>query len=291
MTPNNNLSVLPWYDSIKKQNHRKDYAYGNVYQLITPDRKLLPFQFIRQTRINPISKVILKSIEGKTIADITEQMIETGLTVKQFSDDGYDLIIYPGTLPMAIATPEGLYYCEIEDGAQTWYSEVFNIVRTVNDYMCVEWWDEIPLHYAGGHIEYYGETYINRVYLPTQVGKPEYDFTEEGEKRDGYFFPEKQITEKIYKFSFLAPEYLCDAMRIIRMSDHIRITSRGETYIADSFLMTPKWQEQGDLAVVEAEFNTDTVIKKIGRGSLIVDVGDFNEDYNNDFNNSKHELE
>ena len=285
MTPNNNLSVLPWYDSINRQNHRRDYAYGNIYQLITPDRKLLPFQIRRNTRSNSISQVLLKNVEGKTIANITDQMKETGLTVKRFSANGYDLIIYPGTLPMAINTPEGLYYAEISDGAQIWYSEVFNIVRTVNDYMSIEWWDEEPLYYSGGHIEYSGETFKNRVYLPTQVGKPEYDFQEEGEKRDGYFFPEKQTSEKIYKFSFLAPEYLCDAMRIIRMSDHVVITSRGERYEADSFLITPKWQEQGDLAGVEAEFETDTVIKKIGRGVLVNNFGDYNIDFNNDFNN------
>lgn len=284
MTPNNNLSVLPWYDSISRQNHRRDYAYGNVYQLITPDRKLLPFQIRRNTRSNVVSQVLLKSIEGKTIADITAQMKETGLTVKKFSSYGYDLIIYPGTLPMAINTPEGLYYAELYDGKQRWYSEVFNIVRTVDEYMKIEWWDEEPLYYSGGHIEYSGETFKNRVYLPTQVGKPEYDFQEEGEKRDGYFFPEKQTSEKIYKFSFLAPEYLCDAMRIIRMSDHIVITSRGERYEADSFLITPKWQEQGDLAGVEAEFETDTVIKKIGRGVVVTNLGDFNSDFNNDFN-------
>ena len=285
MTPNNNLSVLPWYDSINRQNHRRDYAYGNIYQLITPDRKLLPFQIRRNTRSNSISQVLLKNVEGKTIANITAQMKETGLTVKRFSANGYDLIIYPGTLPMAINTPEGLYYAEISDGAQRWYSEVFNIVRTVNDYMSIEWWDEEPLYYSGGHIEYSGETFKNRVYLPTQVGKPEYDFQEEGEKRDGYFFPEKQTSEKIYKFSFLAPEYLCDAMRIIRMSDHVVITSRGERYEADSFLITPKWQEQGDLAGVEAEFETDTVIKKIGRGVVVTNLGDFNSDFNNDFKN------
>lgn len=284
MTPNNNLSVLPWYDSINRQNHRRDYAYGNVYQLITPDRKLLPFQIRRSTRSNEISQVLLRNIEGKEIANITSQIKETGLTVKRFSADGYDLIIYPGILPMAIEIPEGLYYAEISDGVQRWYSEVFNIVRTVDEYMKIEWWDEEPLYYSGGHIEYSGETFKNRVYLPTQVGKPEYDFQEEGEKRDGYFFPEKQTSEKIYKFSFLAPEYLCDAMRIIRMSDHVVITSRGESYEADSFLITPKWQEQGDLAGVEAEFETDTVIKKIGRG-VVTNFGDFNSDFNNDFNN------
>ena len=69
------------------------------------------------------------------------------------------------------------------------------------------------------------------------------------------------------------------------MSDHVVITSRGERYEADSFLITPKWQEQGDLAGVEAEFETDTVIKKIGRGVVVTNLGDFNNDFNNDFKN------
>lgn len=45
-----------------------------------------------------------------------------------------------------------------------------------------------------------------------------------------------------------------------------------------------KWQNQGNLADVEAEFETDTVIKKIGRGKIVTNLGDFNNDYNNDFN-------
>lgn len=44
MTPNNNFFPLPWYKSVKYQDFRKSYAYGNVFQLIAPDRSLLPFQ-------------------------------------------------------------------------------------------------------------------------------------------------------------------------------------------------------------------------------------------------------
>ena len=75
-------------------------------------------------------------------------------------------------------------------------------------------------------------------------------------------------------------------MRLIRLSDYVKITDRwGHVYRADTFLMTPQWQTQGDLASVEIEFKTDTVVKKIGRGYLASDNVDFNDDYNNDFNN------
>jgi hypothetical protein len=106
----------------------------------------------------------------------------------------------------------------------------------------------------------------NIVLLNTQLGKPEYEYEEEGENRDGLFFPEKMISEKTYKFNFLANEPLCDVMRLARMSDHIRITDRyGNVYNCDTFLMTPKWEVQGNVASVDAEFQTNFVAKRIGR--------------------------
>lgn len=73
-------------------------------------------------------------------------------------------------------------------------------------------------------------------------------------------------------------------MRFIRMADYIHITDKyGREYDCDTFLITPKWQTQGDLASVEIEFETATVVKKIGRGIITTTKGDFNNDFNNDF--------
>ena len=100
----------------------------------------------------------------------------------------------------------------------------------------------------------------------TELGKPEYQFEEEGEDRDGYFFPEKRISEKTYRCTILASEYLCDVMRLIGLSDYVRVTDKyGRKYDCDTFLITPEWQTQGDLASIEIEFETDTVVKKIGQ--------------------------
>lgn len=283
MIQNNNLFPLPWYDSIEKQNHRKDYAFGSVFPLITPDRLLLPFQILRSTRSNNITQVLIKKVNGTLLADITAPMKETGLAIKRFSDDGYDIIIYPGIIPMAINTPEGQYYAELSDGVERWYSEVFTIVRNVEKKLKIVWWNDEPLYYTGGHIEYDG-SYKNILYLCSELAKPEYNFEEEGETRDGKFFPEKQISEKKYKFNFIAPEYMCDAMRLIRMSDHVTIYNNNEQYNADSFLITPTWQDQGDIAGVDAEFTTQTIVKKIGGAITPTIKGDFNNDFNNDFN-------
>lgn len=284
MTPNNNLSVLPWYSDIKYQNHRKTYAYGNIYPLFTPARTLLPFQIMRSTRANAITGVKLYTKTGTLFLDITTQIIETGLQVKAFPALGIDIIINPGVLPMAINMPEGIYYATITDGVETWFSEMFTVVNDVSNYLKIEWYDVEDLTFDEGAIVYQSTAFKNVVYLCTEIGKPEYVFEEDGEKRDGYFFPEKQVSEKTYKFTFLAPEYLCDAMRIIRMSDIVKITSDGRTYDCDTFLITPKWQTQGDIASVETEFECATVIKKIGKGIVVsTNSGDFNGDFNDDY--------
>lgn len=243
MTPNNNLSILPFYTDIQKQNHRKDYAFGEVFPLFTPDRKILPFQIIRsrQVKLN-VEWIKLRRIDGSFVADITAQMVSNGLRITQFTD--CDVIEYPGQLLLTTETPEGQYYIEIGDWYQTWFSEVFTVVRSVDQYLKISYsnTDDLILGYGKGRVVF-SDAFKFDLYLPTQLGRPDYEFEEQVEKRDGFQFVEKQISEKTFKFNFIAPEYLLDAMRIIRMMDVVTITCKGESYSVDQFLMTPKWQD------------------------------------------------
>lgn len=285
MIQNNNFSVLPWYTSIDQQNHRKSYAYGTIYPLFTPKRTLLPFQIMRNTSSRDITEAQLYDKNGVLFADITTALRETGLQIVPFASLGYDVIVYPSLLPFAIDTPDGIYYARMTDGVNVWYSEMFTIVGDLSGYLKIEWYDVENFVFDAGQIVYQNPKFHNVLYLCTELGKPEYPFEEEGETRDGYFFPEKQISEKTYRCMALAPEYLCDVMRFIRMSDKVFVTDKyGRQYDCDTFLITPKWQTQGDLASVEIEFETATVAKKIGRGYITPGrKGDFNNDFNNDF--------
>lgn len=285
MIQNNNISVLPWYTSIEQQNHRKSYAYGTIYPLFTPKRTLLPFQIMRNTSSRDITRAQLYDKNGVLFADITTALKETGLQIVPFASLGYDVIVYPSLLPFAIDTPDGIYYARMTDGVNVWYSEMFTIVGDLSGYLKIEWYDVENFVFDAGQIVYQNPKFHNVLYLCAELGKPEYPFEEEGETRDGYFFPEKQISEKTYRCMALAPEYLCDVMRFIRMSDKVFVTDKyGHQYDCDTFLITPKWQTQGDLASVEIEFETATVAKKIGRGYITPGrKGDFNNDFNNDF--------
>ena len=281
---NNNFSVLPFYTDIEETCSRRSYAYGDVYPLYTRLRIVPPFQIIRPTRANQVTVAKLRTKDGVMVADILEFLVRGGLTVCRYEDDEYDVIVSPSNYAIALSSLTiGQYYIELSDGVQTWYSDVFTMVNDTQPYVSIEWWDLEDLVLQDSRIVYQTVWYRNRLYLCTELGKPEYTFTEEGEDRDGMYFPEKQISEKTYKFTFLASEYLCDVMRLIRLSDLVRVYDRyGNRYVCDRFLMTPKWQEQGNLASVEVEFQTDTIVKKIAHGQM---NGDYNNDYDNSFDN------
>lgn len=284
MTTNNNLSVLPFYDTIDEQNHRKPYAYGAVYPLYAHNTSLPPFQIVRSTRSTTTFTVLLFEKNGHVYSNITSIMLEAGLQVVRREALGYDVIVFPAQLTNLTGVGVGQYYITLNDGTQTWYSDIITFVSDITGFLSVEWYSRQNVTYAGGELVYVNPAFRNRLYLCTQLGKPEYIFEEEGENRDGFFFPEKQISEKVYKFQFMASEYLCDVMRLIRMADVILIRDRyNRSYRCDQFLMTPEWETQGDLASVTVEFHTDTVVKKIGTGYQVELGGDYNDDYNNDY--------
>lgn len=277
---NNNISPLPFYDDISLQNHRKDYAFGQIYPLVIYRNMLLPFQFCISAG-SSINQAYLYSADGKYIADILSNLKENGLVVKSYT--GFKLVKYPGTLPVNSIKHEGQYYIRLRlNSGKYFYSDIFTVYNRVDDYLELEYTNSYNFELKNGIIDF-SDNFKFKCYLPAQIGKPEYDFEEEATERMGYSFIESQVSKKLYKFIFLAPEYLCDALRIVRLCNNRQITSKGHVYDLTTFNMKPEWEDQGDLAAVECEFETDTVISNIGGYEPELLGGDFNNDYNNDF--------
>ena len=289
MIPNNNLSVLPWYTSIDQQNARKWWVYGRVYPLFTPAGFILPFQIIVPHVETPnLANFVLMDANTNTfVREITMELADTGLTTKQFPAFGYDVVVYPGMLPAIDSLLNGRYYFIASVNSVTYYSEIFTVVNDIQPYLKITWWDSEDFTMDAGTIVYKSPAFKNVLYIQSDIAKPQYEFEEEGETRDGYFFPTKQISEKRYRFNFLASEYLLDVMRFIRMADFAELEYHGQRYSLDTFLITPEWEDNGDVAAVEAVFDTATVAKKIGVGYIRSQRGDFNDDFNNDFNNQQ----
>lgn len=288
------LSVIPFYRSLEEQDFRKSWAYGQVFTLPVSRNYLLPFFF----SINGLVERRVKSVEiyrnkcGEAqpfynngsfnedfdlsfnvygSGDWTDFFQSNGLFTMQTGDSTITTTIYYCAEEVrSLNLPKGQYYLRIVlDNDVDFFSEVFTCVDDddLAKYVQIKWRSYNNLTYAGGVIPYEDEYFSNVLYLDTDIGMPEYPFEEEGETRNGYFFATKQLSYKKYKFNFIAPEYLCDAMRIIRMSDYISIKDpRAKWYDATSFLLNdPEWLEQGHYANVDCEFTTDTIVKVVGR--------------------------
>lgn len=379
MTPNNNFSVLPFYESLSEQDSRRWWQYGKKYPLFVDRVRFIPFQIIRehtpellhyssyqsgryideqgnieQWAVN-IQSVVLTYTGfsgGETIYlfkvatprergviaaayDSSNSCLEVfnpsasgiytgawtlpagtakvsvyaydplvserngGITldidsvaqlramefytnneaVDHYEDDSdilasyaltfgdYDVIVFTGRSAGAERWPVGLHYISVHDGYRRYYSDFFTCVEDMAQYIKLEWWDNEDFVMDAGRIVYQpaeGVEYHNIAYLKAEIAKPEYTFEEDVERRDGYDYPTKQISAKTYRFSFFATEFLLDALRFVRMSDHIVITDGEKVYNPSAFLITPEWEKEGDVAGVEAQFQTDTIAKKIG---------------------------
>lgn len=257
MRINNNFNVLPFYDSLQKQNSKKWYSFGQHYPLICPNNKLLPFQFITNEELT-----------------ITGNIVAVNVTTGQTTDLGVKPVVMLGTQPGAQyyivklsetainKSLEGLHYLQINTNKGYIYSEEFVFTDSYSECVRLEYWNEDTLNFTSGEINF-DDDFKFVMYISSTIGKPEYEFEEELTKRLGYKFIESQASNKIYKFNFLAPEYICDAMRLVRLCDYIKLTTKHDTYNALSFSYEPKWQNNGDLAAVDVEFDTDCIIQKL----------------------------
>ena len=280
----NNLSCIPFYETKEEQDFRLWYAYGDKYPHYVPSDYLIPFFFsIPLFRYDTISVHFFKACcnEEEYFAtnnsDFTSIMELNGLVVKTDEITQKRILTYYAREKESLNLEDGIYYMAFTFSfngrkIKEYYSDVFFVRKrdALSRKVMLEWRNEENLEYDGGFIPYGetegGDNFTNRLYLDTTIGMPEYKFTEDGEERNGRFFPIKQISEKVYKMTFIAPEYLCDVMRLIRMADYIKITDDlGRNYNVEQFEMDVKWSQGGHYAEVSCSFQTDTVVKKIGK--------------------------
>lgn len=262
MYTNNNINPLPWYDNVAQQDVNKKYTSDKIYSLLTPINNILPFQLKRFKRANPILSFLLKGQDGSTCYDITDDIKASGLQVDPYLD--FDLIVNYNRQPLTTEIIPGFYYAEMTDGVETWYSEVFRMVESLEDYIKIEYWNKAPLENVRGEmlIDYTGG-YRNVLYIDSFVSHPNYVFEKEAEELDGVVFAEKQTAKKVYRFQVSGPEYMTDVFQTIFLADNIKISQNGVTYNATNFITTHQWDDAKRYAVIENEFDTTNVFKTI----------------------------
>lgn len=274
------LSPLRFYDALEKQERYKSYAYGHVSPVIMPFNTIYPFQFVLPASVNTniIACQLIKASNDSTVLQIYTQLKEAGLVIAN------RIVAFPGIFPISDIQFEGEYYLKLTIGGKNFYSEVFCFTSNIDDYIEIEYWNpEADFTLKNGLVTFTNNFHF-KVLLKSELGKPEYSFEEEATKRLGYNFIESQISKKTYKFNAVLPEYMCDALRLIRLCSNKILRSKGEEYEMLSFEMDVDWQDQGDLASVNCEFDIDNIIVNLGGFEYEKLGGDYNSDFNNDFN-------
>ena len=257
------LSPLKFYDDISKQSHRKTFAYEHISPVICKLHSVIPFQFVLPTAANINSIYVRNTDDSRITGNVLSLFTESGLTVSSVS--GYNVVSYPGIYPVLNTLSEGNYYLEMNfSNGLVYYSEIFCFDNSYSEYLELEYWNKAGNLFIKNGIVSFDNDFHFYIILDTEIGKPEYTFEEEGTKRLGYTFIESQVSKKTYKFNSVLPEFMCDAMRIIRMCDNRIVKSKNDEYEAITFEMDVEWQAQGDLASVTCEFETDNVMTNFG---------------------------
>lgn len=315
----NTLSPLPFYDSLSGQDRYRHYSEGYKHfapsDVLIPFYVTIPKEFAEHfwdtvtIRFYDCCGNEITGAQGGSFSfsfsnsfEVTSSSLTSSVNnyasrmamngVKIVKGDEYDTLIYYALHSQSIGLPKGEYYLrltfsmtEVEGNTYDAYSDLFVVDSGIKDMVELSWGNEENILYKNGYAPFgvrFGSSsrWVCRVYLDTKVGMPEYGFTEEGEERSGYFYPTKQISEKVHKMRFVAPEYLCDAMRVVRLSDYVTLTQytvsderdavggqliSQDVYEIGQFDMEVEWLEQGYYADVQCSFKTDTIVKKIGR--------------------------
>lgn len=265
MEVHNNFSPLAFRKKESKATYEKWYAFGKNYAIPASANTLTPFQF---TELN-IPVFGPDTIEVEAVNEETGEGTKTGVYVSfdVMPEHGGVLYVSPGKNSFREALPQGTYRARFSIGDEVYISTPFCVIpgiETSSKYLLIEYWNDEKIAYPGGFITTGANNdFRYQMYVPATICKPKYEFEEELTKRAGYKFLELQTSTKVYAFTFVAPEFICDAMRLIRLSDYIRISHDGEYYNALNFEFDVDWQEQLYLAAVDCQFETDSIIQKL----------------------------
>lgn len=235
--------------------------------LVAPLGRIPPFQFAKDLTDSGAYNWTLINYNTGTETSVNSELQLAGLDV--FVKNSKSIYRFPGSVNLpGINLTEDLYYLRFEDSHGNFiFSEIFAWQDNLDNnrkYVKVEWWHGEDFDYPGGTIRY-DFPFKMWAYLYTDIGKPDRLQKEEVEERDGRKLYLKQISWKVFKFEFRAPEYLIDAMDLIWQHDACQVTHMGRVYEVEEFVMETEWLEYGDFGRVTVEFRTDTVVVVNGR--------------------------
>lgn len=287
----NYVSPIPFYKSKESLDRMNEYSFGETYHNMI---------YADGTNVHVPSFLLHTTVPTGQASSVTAliRSDKDSQTYRQIAAANLSMVNDAGLLTVVCREstvadlPQGPYTIELfvnltTAGTETFYSDTVFITANIMNYVKIEWHNEYDLSVAGRTIPF-TEGFRPSCYVATHIGKPEYRFEEESTSRLGYDFIESVLSKKTFRFVFVLPEYLCDALRLAKLC-HVKSVTRydlpnyGKRYLPMNISLDMEWEEQGNLAGVTCTFDVDNVLNNTS--GYLPGNGDFNNDYNNDFNN------
>lgn len=256
-----NLLAFPFYSSLREQS-RFSGCGQLVRALPAPKSEFLPFVLQLPATGQGLDCLRVYEANGDTLFTTVSS---GSFTYEVFTDGTTDFLFYYGGLVAGLNLPCNDYYLEV----QGYYSEVFSVVRNINNYLRLEWKGNGALFQSG---------FYNLLYLDTLLAEPAYVIDEEGEEdANGAFVALSTKVEKTLKLeTLLLPEFLVDALAGMALHEEKQI---GRYRDVSSLKLTPTWNRQGCAASVALSFVSGPAHTSQGCGSaaplLAVDLTGF----------------
>jgi len=123
--------ILPFYDAVVKQFHRREYRLSDVtsWEWISPKNTLVGFQIPRANRVNAITEFALYGLDDVLEYNLLSLIVSGQLSIRTAVNAGgaVNIITYFANRELTQDIPCGKYYYKVSDGVETWYSEVITV--------------------------------------------------------------------------------------------------------------------------------------------------------------------
>jgi hypothetical protein len=265
--------ACPVYDDLRLQTRFRENCQGNnVLPLIAPRDAVLPFQFrIPTTTDAPVSWQIMCR-EGGLMVDISLN-ITTALKVRTVEE--WDYYTYTGGVlqepgPTTLSLPPGNYYWQLYVGDTPYFSEEFRVPDdhfsatdvAPDDYMVLKWWNSCDIRPI-----YYGQDFVNVLYLDTMIISSEPEIIEETEENgNGEAVPTFQRVVIPHRIEIVVPDFLKKALCVMAIHGEIELiekAGRRQGKIVRPAIASTT-QPPGCYSTVEIRFQEETAITKAG---------------------------
>lgn len=261
-------TVLPFYDKRANQNmNRENVAKNCIYQLISPNDSLLPFQILIPAEMyakpTKWSVITLGGIE----IDLTRNL---SLIFDKITENGA-YFVYNGNVlefsqNVSLDLECGFYYSVLEIGGEKYYSEVFCVKNfkksEPTNYVKIEIsnsTDLSPLIYKIG-----SDKFIQNIYLDTFVHVSEPEIEEEMEKdgndKDVPVFQKLIVRNRM---QVVLPDFINVALSAAQLHDEIIVTTeQGKRKgFVDRLTLSNSVEDNGSYITTDILLEQDLLVK------------------------------